>query len=79
MSNLKITKDGKYLYSWRFDVDGKNLDLLSGQDLGSMAGEPRRIAVFMDGSHTIASNPGRKLSKDKTYTVLIVEADLVEE
>lgn len=76
---MKITENGKYLYSWRFNVDGENLDLLTGQHIGSMAGEPRRICVFMDFPNIVASNPGKKLSKDKSYTVLIVESDLVEE
>ena len=76
---LKITKDGKYLYSWRFSVEGKNLDLLTGEEIGSMAGEPRRIAVFMDLPYVVAANPSKKLSDDKNYTVLIVESDLVEE
>ena len=60
-------------------MDGKDLDILNGQDLGSMAGEPRRIAVFMDFPNVVASNPSRKLSKDKVYTVLVVESELVEE
>ena len=76
---MKTTKDGKYLYSWQFCVDGENLDILNGQELGSMAGTPRRVSIFMDYPNVIASNPSRKLSKGKRYTVMIVESDLVEE
>lgn len=75
---MNITKDGKYLYSWRFEVEGDNLDLLNGQHIGSMAGEPRRIAIFMDFPNVVASNPMRRLDKTKRYTVLIVESDLIE-
>lgn len=79
MEKIKITDmNGFCLYSWMFEVDGKNLELMNGQEIGSMAGEPRRISVFMDYPNIVASNPSKRLSKDKRYKILIVESELVE-
>ena len=79
-NKIKLLDDnGHFLYSWLFTVEGANLDLLSGQELGSLAGTPRRINVTMDYPNVIASNPARKLSKDKQYKVIILESDLSEE
>lgn len=73
-----IDEKGMYLYSWMFEVSGENLELLAGQEIGSMAGEPRRISVFMDYPNMVASNPSKKLSKNKRYKIIIVDSELVK-
>jgi hypothetical protein len=72
-----IDERGMYLYSWMFEVSGENLELMAGKDIGSMAGEPRRISVYMEYPNIVASNPSRVLSNKKQYKVIIVESELV--
>ena len=78
MGKINVTEDGKYLYSWLFEIEGKDLEILTGKDIGSMAGEPRRISISMDSPNVVASNPSKRLSKEKRYKIIIVETDLVD-
>jgi hypothetical protein len=73
-----VDEKGVYLYSWMFEVSGENLELMNGKEIGSMAGEPRRISVFMDYPNLVVSNPSKKLLKNKRYKVIVVESELVE-
>lgn len=73
-----IDEKGMYLYSWMFEVSGENLELMAGKDIGSMAGGPRRISIYMEYPNVIASNPSRVLSKNRRYKIIIVDSELVK-
>ena len=75
MNDIKLAdKGGRFLFSFIYDVKGKDL-LLQESGMASLAGTPNIAVIGLHEPYAVYANPGKPISKKKNYRVIIIESD----
>lgn len=76
MEDIKLVdENNQYLFSYLYEIDGKDIDVMQTKRAASIAGTPAYVCIMLAGPPMISIPPNKDIMKGKRYKVIVIECE----